>query len=123
MTIQAQILELMKALTSEFGVSLIVITHNLGVVARYADRMNIMYAGKIIERGDAREIYSNPRHPYTVGLLKSVPGWTCPDVPSWTHRGPTPDLINLPEGCAFRDRLPLGGGQVRHGHPSPDVGE
>ena len=72
-TIQAQILELMKALTTEFGVALIVITHNLGVVARYADRVNIMYAGKIIERGSAREIYANPRHPYTVGLLRSVP--------------------------------------------------
>ena len=69
-TIQAQILELMKALTDEFGVALIVITHNLGVVARYADRVNIMYAGRIIERGTAREIYSNPRHPYTVGLLR-----------------------------------------------------
>ena len=72
-TIQAQILDLMKSLTSEFGVALIVITHNLGVVARYADRVNIMYAGKVIERGNAREIYSNPRHPYTVGLLRSVP--------------------------------------------------
>ena len=68
-TIQAQILELMKGLTQEFGVAMIVITHNLGVVARYADRMNIMYAGKIIERGESAEIYSNPRHPYTVGLL------------------------------------------------------
>ncbi|MEK7814707.1 MAG: ABC transporter ATP-binding protein, partial [Chloroflexota bacterium] len=72
-TIQAQILELMKGLSRESGVALIVITHNLGVVARYADRVNIMYAGKIVERGSAREIYSNPRHPYTVGLLKSVP--------------------------------------------------
>ena len=72
-TIQAQILDLMKTLTQEFGVALIIITHNLGVVARYADRMNIMYAGKIIERGGAMEIYSNPRHPYTIGLLNSVP--------------------------------------------------
>lgn len=104
-TIQAQILELMKALTSEFGVSLIVITHNLGVVARYADRMNIMYAGKIIERGDAREIYSNPRHPYTVGLLKSVPRLDLPRRAKLDPiEGQPPDLINLPEGCAFRDR-------------------
>ena len=90
-TIQAQILELMKSLTTEFGVALIVITHNLGVVARYADRVNIMYAGRIIERGTAREIYSNPRHPYTVGLLRSVPRLDLPGGPSWTpSRGSRP---------------------------------
>ena len=72
-TIQAQILDLMKRLSREYGVSLIIITHNLGVVARYADRVNIMYAGKIIERGTARDIYRNPSHPYTLGLLHSVP--------------------------------------------------
>ena len=104
-TIQAQILELMKSLTSEFGVSLIVITHNLGVVARYADRMNIMYAGKIIERGSAREVYANPRHPYTVGLLKSVPRLDLPRRAKLDPiEGQPPDLINLPEGCSFRER-------------------
>ena len=104
-TIQAQILELMKSLTTEFGVALIVITHNLGVVARYADRVNIMYAGKIIERGSAAEIYSNARHPYTIGLLRSVPRL---DLPRRTKlepiEGQPPDLINLPEGCSFRQR-------------------
>ena len=104
-TIQAQILELMKGLTQEFGVAMIVITHNLGVVARYADRMNIMYAGKIIERGESAEIYSNPRHPYTVGLLKSVPRL---DLPRRTRldpiEGQPPDLIAVPKGCAFRGR-------------------
>ena len=104
-TIQAQILELMKSLTKEFGVALIIITHNLGVVARYSDRVNIMYAGKIIEQGQALEIYRNPRHPYTVGLLKSVPRL---DYPRRTKldpiEGQPPDLINLPEGCSFRER-------------------
>jgi oligopeptide/dipeptide ABC transporter ATP-binding protein len=104
-TIQAQILELMKALTVEFGVALIIITHNLGVVARYADRMNIMYAGRIIERGSAREIYANPRHPYTVGLLRSVPRL---DLPRRARldpiEGQPPDLVNLPVGCSFRAR-------------------
>lgn len=104
-TIQAQILELMKSLTTEFGVALIVITHNLGVVARYADRVNIMYAGRIIERGSATEIYSNPRHPYTVGLLRSVPRL---DLPRRARldpiEGQPPDLVRLPEGCAFRAR-------------------
>ena len=104
-TIQAQILELMKSLTTEFGVSLIVITHNLGVVARYADRMNIMYAGKIIERGSSREVYANPRHPYTVGLLKSVPRLDLPRRAKLDPiEGQPPDLINLPEGCSFRER-------------------
>jgi len=104
-TIQAQILELMKSLTTEFGVALIIITHNLGVVARYADRMNIMYAGKIIERGTAREIYSNPRHPYTVGLLKSVPRLDLPRRAKLEPiEGQPPDLVNLPPGCSFRAR-------------------
>jgi len=104
-TIQAQILELMKSLTSEFGVALIVITHNLGVVARYADRVNIMYAGKIIERGTAREIYSNPRHPYTIGLLNSVPRLDLPRRAKLEPiEGQPPDLINVPVGCSFRAR-------------------
>ena len=104
-TIQAQILDLMKSLTTELGVALIVITHNLGVVARYADRVNIMYAGKVIERGEAREIYSNPRHPYTVGLLRSVPRLDLPRRAKLDPiEGQPPDLINLTPGCAFRER-------------------
>ena len=89
-TIQAQILELMKNLTREFGVALLVITHNLGVVARYADRVNVMYAGKIVERGTAREIYGNPRHPYTVGLLHSVPRLDLPRRKNWTQSKVSP---------------------------------
>ena len=72
-TIQAQILDLMQDLCRQNGVALIVITHNLGVVARYADRVNVMYAGNVVERGSAQEIYHNPQHPYTKGLLNSVP--------------------------------------------------
>lgn len=104
-TIQAQILELMKDLTRQLGVALIVITHNLGVVARYADRVNVMYAGKIIEHGTAREIYKSPRHPYTLGLLNSVPRL---DLARRARldpiEGQPPDLTQLPEGCAFRVR-------------------
>jgi len=104
-TIQAQILELVQELGRELGTAVLVITHNLGVVARYADRVNVMYAGKIIERGTAKEIYSNPKHPYTMGLLASVPRL---DEPRKTHLEPIeglpPDLIGLPAGCAFRPR-------------------
>ena len=71
-TIQAQILEVMNRLSREFGTAVIIITHNLGVVARYADRVNVMYAGKVIETATAEELYGNPKHPYTVGLLNSV---------------------------------------------------
>ncbi len=104
-TIQAQILELMKNLSREYGVALIVITHNLGVVARYADRVNIMYAGKIIERGNAAEIYRDPRHPYTLGLLHSVPRLDMPRTAKLDPiEGQPPDLVNVPDGCSFRER-------------------
>ena len=104
-TIQAQILELMKRLCTDFGTALLVITHNLGVVARYADRVNVMYAGKIIERGTARDIYGSPRHPYTLGLLKSVPRLDEPRRMKLDPiEGQPPDLIGLPPGCSFRDR-------------------
>ncbi len=104
-TIQAQILELMKNLTDQLGTALIIITHNLGIVARYADRVNVMYAGKIKETGTADEIYEEPRHPYTVGLLNSVPRL---DLPTQGRLDPIPgeipNLARLPEGCSFRDR-------------------
>ena len=104
-TIQAQILELMKDLTKRLGVALVIITHNLGVVARYADRVNVMYAGKIIERGTAREIYHEPRHPYTLGLLHSVPRLDQPRKAKLDPiEGQPPDLTRLGAGCAFRPR-------------------
>jgi oligopeptide/dipeptide ABC transporter ATP-binding protein len=104
-TIQAQILELMKSLSKRLGVAMLIITHNLGVVARYADRVNVMYAGRIIERATAAELYANPRHPYTLGLLRSVPRLDEPIrerlVPI---EGQPPDLTRLPVGCAFTPR-------------------
>jgi oligopeptide/dipeptide ABC transporter ATP-binding protein len=104
-TIQAQILELIQKMSRELGVAVLVITHNLGVVARYADRVNVMYAGKIIERGTAREIYGNPRHPYTLGLLASVPRLDEPRKEKLDPiEGLPPDLIGLPPGCSFRPR-------------------
>ena len=104
-TIQAQILELMKNLTREMGVAMIIITHNLGVVARYADRVNVMYAGKIVERGTAEEIYKNPRHPYTLALLKSIPRLDLPRGGKLDPvEGQPPDLAKLDDGCPFRPR-------------------
>jgi oligopeptide/dipeptide ABC transporter ATP-binding protein len=106
-TIQAQILELMKGLSSRLGVAMLMITHNLGVVARYADRVNVMYAGRIIEQGTARALYAHPRHPYTLGLLRSVPRL---DEPRRARLAPIegqpPDLTRLPAGCAFVPRCP-----------------
>ena len=104
-TIQAQILELMQDLSTELGTAMIIITHNLGVVARYARRVNVMYAGKIIETGTAKEIYANPRHPYTLGLLNSVPRLDAIDkVKLDPIEGLPPDLIDLPPGCSFAPR-------------------
>ncbi len=104
-TIQAQILKLMKDLTHRLGVAIVIITHNLGVVARYADRVNVMYAGKVIEQGTAREVYANPRHPYTLGLLRSVPRLDEPRRAKLNSiDGQPPDLTQLPPGCAFTPR-------------------
>jgi oligopeptide/dipeptide ABC transporter ATP-binding protein len=104
-TIQAQVLELLKDLSGRLGAAMLVITHNLGVVARYAARVNVMYAGKIAERGTAREIYANPRHPYTLGLLRSVPRLDEPRKAKLVPiPGQPPDLSRLPAGCAFAPR-------------------
>ena len=104
-TIQAQILELMKGLSRDRGIALIIITHNLGVVARYADRVNVMYAGRIVESGPAAEIYHDPRHPYTVALLRSVPRLDRPRQARLDPvEGQPPDLTRLDAGCAFRPR-------------------
>jgi oligopeptide/dipeptide ABC transporter ATP-binding protein len=104
-TIQAQILELMQRLTRQLGVALIVITHNLGIVARYAHRVNVMYAGRIVESGPAAAIYHAPRHPYTIALLKSVPRLDRPRQARLDPiEGQPPDLMRLDRGCAFRAR-------------------
>jgi oligopeptide/dipeptide ABC transporter ATP-binding protein len=106
-TVQAQLLELLKDLTRRHGLSLIIITHNLGVVARYADRVNVMYAGKIVEKGTAFDIYEDPRHPYTIGLMHSVP-LLDQDIKKKLVPipGQPPNLANIPPGCAFHPRCP-----------------
>jgi len=104
-TVQAQILALLKDLTHETGAALILITHDLGVVARYADRVAVMYAGRIVESASAMDLYENPTHPYTQGLMESIPsldGVAGEELP--TIDGQPPDLANLPVGCAFAPR-------------------
>jgi oligopeptide/dipeptide ABC transporter ATP-binding protein len=104
-TIQAQILELMRALSRRLGVAMLMITHNLGVVARYAQRVNVMYAGRIVERGAAGALYAGPRHPYTLGLIRSVPRLDAPrQARLEAIEGQPPDLLRLPPGCAFAPR-------------------
>ncbi|MCZ6617931.1 MAG: ABC transporter ATP-binding protein [Gammaproteobacteria bacterium] len=104
-TVQAQILSLLKELTREANSALILITHDLGVVARYADRVTVMYAGRIAETASARELYSNPQHPYTQGLMESIPGLgSTIGSRLITIDGQPPDLANLPVGCAFSPR-------------------
>src|SRR5688572_5240984 len=106
-TIQAQILKLMKDLSRDLGIALVVITHNLGVVARYASRVNVMYAARIMEQGTAREIFARPLHPYTAGLLRSVPRLDQPRVLKLeTIDGMPPNLLDPPVGCRFAPRCP-----------------
>jgi peptide/nickel transport system ATP-binding protein len=106
-TIQAQILELLNGLQRDLGMTLLLITHDLGVVAEQADQVVVMYAGKIVERAKTRDLFRAPRHPYTVGLLNSLPklGEEQQDkleaIP-----GMVPNVLDLPSGCRFRDRCP-----------------
>jgi len=106
-TIQAQILELIDKLKDDFDSSVILITHDLGVVAEVADEIVVMYAGRVVEQGSKRDIFYDPQHPYTWGLLGSIPRLDRPK-PEKLHsiHGSPPSLINLPEGCKFRPRCP-----------------
>ncbi|MGQ0663368.1 MAG: ABC transporter ATP-binding protein [Pseudomonadota bacterium] len=106
-TIQAQILELLRDLSSRLGIAMIIITHNLGIVARYADRVNVMYAARIVEQGTADDIFARPRHPYTLGLMRSVPRLDRPRASRLqTIEGLPPDLLDPQAGCRFAPRCP-----------------
>jgi oligopeptide/dipeptide ABC transporter ATP-binding protein len=106
-TTQAQMLELMKTLVQKLDTSLVIVTHNLGVVARYAHRIYVMYAGRVVEEGTTKDIFGRPRHPYTLGLLKSVPRL---DEAHGSRlvpiEGMPPNLIDMPGTCAFLPRCP-----------------
>jgi len=103
-TIQADILDLLGTLRSRYGMALLLITHDLGVVAEQADRVAIMYAGRIVEEGPTAAIFEEPRHPYTQALLRAMPGLGSHRERLAVIKGVVPDLLRLPSGCAFRDR-------------------
>jgi oligopeptide/dipeptide ABC transporter ATP-binding protein len=102
-TVQAQILELLRDMKRAFDLSLLLITHDLGVIAETADRVAVMYAGRIVEQGPVREIFRNPKHPYTRGLLASIPGGNAGSR-LVAIEGTVPNLASLPRGCAFEPR-------------------
>ena len=117
-TIQAQILELMKELQQKIGMALLLITHDLGVVAEQADEVAIMYAGKIVERASTPAIFARPFHPYTVGLLNSLPGARGKKKKRLAAiPGVVPNPLHLPGGCRFRDRCPKAQGVCADAEP------
>lgn len=103
-TIEAQILRLMRKLQEEQGTSILMITHNLGVVAEICDRVYVMYAGQVVEEADVRTLFKHPAHPYTVGLMKSLPGMRDRQERLYNIRGMVPSLSNMPRGCRFSPR-------------------
>ena len=103
-TIQAQVLELIEDMKKTIGMSVVIITHDLGVVAEHCNRIVIMYSGQVVESGFTREIIEQPRHPYTVGLLRSIPNLSHLDQPILPIEGTVPDSINPPEHCRFLER-------------------
>jgi peptide/nickel transport system ATP-binding protein len=116
-TVQAQILELIERLQSEFDTAVVVITHDLGVVAEMADEIAVMYAGRIVEKASADTIFDAPEHPYTWGLLSSIPRLDTPRGEELVPiAGRPPSLINLPGGCSFHPRCPY----VQESHKTID---
>ncbi|MGC3952868.1 MAG: ABC transporter ATP-binding protein [Propionicimonas sp.] len=118
-TVQAQIMELLKELQDDSGMGLILITHDLGVVANVADRIAVMYSGRIVETAGVNDLYAQPAHPYTLGLLESIPRL---DQKGQTLRaigGLPPSLLAIPEGCPFNPRCRFSIDICRHGSPPP----
>src|SRR6185295_10404947 len=107
-TIQAQILDLLRELQRELGMSIMLITHDLGVVAETCDEVVVMYAGRVVERAKTETLFASPRHHYTIGLLKSVPSYGSDSAAERLTeiKGMVPPLWSLPKGCKFTDRCP-----------------
>jgi oligopeptide/dipeptide ABC transporter ATP-binding protein len=115
-TIQAQYLDLLKDIQRETGVALIFVTHNLGIVAKMCDKVAVMYAGKIVELAPVRELFDDPKHPYTRALLGAVPKLGSKD-PLYAIPGQPPNLASLPSGCAFHPRCPEALDRCAHEEP------
>jgi oligopeptide/dipeptide ABC transporter ATP-binding protein len=121
-TIQAQILELIASLRRTRGMAVLLITHDLGVVAEVCDRVVVMYAGQVVERGTVEEIFGDPRHPYTRGLLDSLPSVDEPGRRLRPIPGTVPAPTDWPDGCRFRDRCPLAEERCREAQPLVELG-
>ncbi len=124
-TVQAQLLEMIAKLRQDLGMSVLLITHNLGLVARYVDRVNVMYAGNLVESGPTETIYTHPRHPYTLGLLASVPRMDSPRKEELRAiKGSPPNMARLPAGCSFSPRCSFVADRCLEGKPPLEkVGE
>jgi peptide/nickel transport system ATP-binding protein len=116
-TIQAQILELMRTLRAELGTAIILITHDLGVIAELADEVIVMYAGQVVERCDVRRLFAEPQHPYTIGLLGSIPRLHLEQPRLSAIEGVVPDAAAFPQGCRFHPRCPFAVEQCRREIP------
>ena len=116
-TIQAQILDLMRRLRDETGAAIIVITHDLGVIAEIAHEVIVMYAGKVVERADVGTLFADPQHPYTIGLLGSIPKLTTEQARLTTIEGVVPNPLAMPVGCRFHPRCPFATDQCRASEP------
>jgi peptide/nickel transport system ATP-binding protein len=117
-TIQAQILELMRTLRAELGTAIILITHDLGVIAELADQVIVMYAGQVVERCDVLRLFAEPQHPYTIGLLGSIPRLHLEQERLSAIEGVVPDAAAFPKGCRFHPRCPFAIEQCRREIPA-----
>jgi oligopeptide/dipeptide ABC transporter ATP-binding protein len=104
--VEAQFLDLLNRLRERFNLTILLISHNLGIVAQMADRVTVMYGGRIVESGPSLEVFDNPRHPYTQGLLASIPNIKLDQPELKTMPGAPPDLVDPPPGCVFAPRCP-----------------
>ncbi|MCB2115474.1 MAG: ABC transporter ATP-binding protein, partial [Rhodobacteraceae bacterium] len=111
-TIQAQVIDLMKDLVAEFHMGIVFITHDLGVIAQTADKVSVMYLGRLIEEGPVREVIRNPKHPYTQGLIAALPKLDDLDAPLTPVAGDIPSPLERPSGCVFHTRCPKNIGEV-----------
>lgn len=117
-TIQAQLLKLLRVIQQESGMSIILITHNLGIVARLCDRVCVMYAGRVVEEGSVKRIFKNPAHPYTKALMNSVPRLGSKEKKLYAIEGQPPNLLTLPPGCSFAPRCEFVTEKCREAYPA-----